>query len=160
MAEKTTNISLGDRHREMAEEIGQKIGQTALAQQIKYAIITTHQALFKDYLEVKKTGTVRVARTPMQRARDSEAERKAKVAVKEEAKLDIARRLGAEVTTNEDGTKTATWFTYWGTSERSAGKAQQQLPLMALTEELVLNQFTGDKKEIAKYQEIPNIKTQ
>lgn len=112
-----------------------------------------NDAVFKDYLEEKRSRSEKKTLTPMDRVKRKEDEKEAKKQLIIDKKLDIVKRLGGRVVDYGRNNRTAQWYTY-----HSRGKDMQEMSLELLTEDLVDNQFHGERAEIEKYQKVVPMK--
>jgi len=131
-----------DKIQVMVDEIRNEYGYATNTQVWVQAMIDFHASKFKDYLRAKSP---KQKQTPEEKAQFMQDVAQARVNIARNKKIALMERLGGTLLDDD----MVQWYTYW-----ASGKDLQQLPLMSLSEDLVNNQFQGDKAKIKKYHKL------
>jgi len=146
---KLLHLSLEDSHFEMIQSIEDRLHLGSSTAVIKYALYQTRELVEGPAYARAKEKNYKPELTPMDIEQRKIERSEARKQLLKEKKLGILEELNGTIIDNNENEPIVQWYNYW-----SKGKDLQQMPLMMLTDDLITNQFSGDKEDIKKYHKL------
>ncbi len=136
---KIKNITLTDDMQEKLKRLKSELGYPTEAMVIYVALADFYRTTFPPYTQISK-------KTPAEKIKQKEEEKKMQDELEEARQLDIARKLGGKIT-DGDILKVVRYYTYAGRK-----RYPQEVPLHLLTDELIESQYSPDRAMVERLQ--------